>query len=126
MAGFLCDSIGLCWRLLSLLAGDTLLTLTGELWALELLDLIGDIVRELELEAFRLLAGEIETDRSEDDDEDDIERLGELYGDELIGEIGASGRATGAHLDWRMSWRNQRIDPQLLAPPMPAQEPASP
>jgi murein DD-endopeptidase MepM/ murein hydrolase activator NlpD len=39
---------------------------------------------------------------------------------ELIGEIGASGRATGAHLDWRMSWRDQRIDPQLLAPPMPS------
>jgi murein DD-endopeptidase MepM/ murein hydrolase activator NlpD len=37
----------------------------------------------------------------------------------VIGEVGATGRATGAHLDWRMSWRNQRIDPQLLAPPMP-------
>jgi murein DD-endopeptidase MepM/ murein hydrolase activator NlpD len=34
---------------------------------------------------------------------------------ELIGEVGASGRATGPHLDWRMSWRDQRIDPQLLA-----------
>ena len=44
---------------------------------------------------------------------------------ELIGEVGATGRATGPHLDWRMSWRNQRIDPQLLAPPMPAQVPAS-
>jgi murein DD-endopeptidase MepM/ murein hydrolase activator NlpD len=40
---------------------------------------------------------------------------------DLIAEIGASGRATGAHLDWRMSWRDQRIDPQLLAPPMPKQ-----
>ncbi len=38
---------------------------------------------------------------------------------ELIGKIGASGRATGPHLDWRMSWRNQRVDPQLLVPPMP-------
>ena len=45
---------------------------------------------------------------------------------ELIGEIGASGRATGAHLDWRMSWRNQRIDPQLLAPPMPGPTEAAP
>ena len=36
-----------------------------------------------------------------------------------IGEVGASGRATGPHLDWRMSWRDQRIDPQLLVPPMP-------
>ena len=43
----------------------------------------------------------------------------EVQAGDVIGEIGASGRATGAHLDWRMSWRNQRIDPQLLAPPMP-------
>ncbi len=38
---------------------------------------------------------------------------------DLIGEIGATGRATGPHLDWRMSWRGERIDPQLLVPPMP-------
>lgn len=37
----------------------------------------------------------------------------------VIGEVGATGRATGAHLDWRMNWRDRRIDPQLLAPPMP-------
>lgn len=37
----------------------------------------------------------------------------------VIGEVGATGRATGPHLDWRMSWRDRRIDPQLLAPPMP-------
>ena len=37
----------------------------------------------------------------------------------MIGEVGATGRATGPHLDWRMSWRSERIDPQLLAPPMP-------
>ena len=37
---------------------------------------------------------------------------------DLIGAIGATGRATGPHLDWRMSWINQRIDPQLLVPPM--------
>ena len=43
----------------------------------------------------------------------------EVQAGEVIGEIGASGRATGPHLDWRMSWRIQRIDPQLLAPPMP-------
>ncbi|PID55217.1 MAG: peptidase [Gammaproteobacteria bacterium] len=40
----------------------------------------------------------------------------------VIGEVGATGRATGPHLDWRMSWRNRRVDPQLLVPPMP--EPA--
>jgi murein DD-endopeptidase MepM/ murein hydrolase activator NlpD len=38
---------------------------------------------------------------------------------DLIGEIGASGRATGPHLDWRMKWRNDWVDPQLLVPPMP-------
>lgn len=37
----------------------------------------------------------------------------------LLGKIGATGRATGPHLDWRMSWFDQRIDPQLLVPPMP-------
>ena len=36
-----------------------------------------------------------------------------------IGAIGATGRATGPHLDWRMSWFNQRVDPQLLVPAMP-------
>jgi len=36
-----------------------------------------------------------------------------------VAEIGATGRVTGAHLDWRMNLRNHRIDPQLLVPPMP-------
>jgi len=46
---------------------------------------------------------------------------------DIIGEVGATGRATGPHLDWRMSWRNARIDPQLLVPPMrAAQAPAAP
>jgi murein DD-endopeptidase MepM/ murein hydrolase activator NlpD len=42
---------------------------------------------------------------------------------DLIGEIGATGRASGPHLDWRMNWLDRRVDPQLLlegAPP-PAQ-----
>lgn len=38
---------------------------------------------------------------------------------ELIAEIGATGRVTGAHVDWRMNLRNTRIDPQRLVPPMP-------
>lgn len=42
----------------------------------------------------------------------------ELVTGDRIGEVGATGRATGPHLDWRMSWRAQRIDPQLLVPPM--------
>ena len=43
----------------------------------------------------------------------------QLLPGDAIGAIGATGRATGPHLDWRMSWLNQRIDPQLLVPPMP-------
>ena len=31
-----------------------------------------------------------------------------------IAEVGATGRVTGAHLDWRMNWGNSRIDPELL------------
>lgn len=37
----------------------------------------------------------------------------------VIGTVGATGRATGPHLDWRMNWFNQRVDPQLLVGPMP-------
>ena len=37
---------------------------------------------------------------------------------DVVGAIGATGRATGAHLDWRMYWRNAHIDPELLVPPM--------
>lgn len=38
---------------------------------------------------------------------------------QLIGAIGATGRTTGAHLHWGMTWRGVRIDPMLLAGPMP-------
>ena len=42
---------------------------------------------------------------------------------QLVGEIGATGRATGPHLDWRMKLRAYQIDPQLLVPPMPRKTP---
>lgn len=35
-----------------------------------------------------------------------------------IGEVGATGRSTGPHLDWRMNWLNKRVDPQPLVGPM--------
>ena len=38
---------------------------------------------------------------------------------DLVAEVGATGRVTGAHLDWRMNLRDRRIDPQLLVPAMP-------
>jgi murein DD-endopeptidase MepM/ murein hydrolase activator NlpD len=33
---------------------------------------------------------------------------------DLVAEIGATGRASGPHLDWRMNWLDRRVDPQLL------------
>lgn len=38
---------------------------------------------------------------------------------QAIAKVGKTGRATGAHLDWRMNWFEERIDPQLLVDPMP-------
>ena len=35
-----------------------------------------------------------------------------------IAEVGATGRATGPHLDWRMNWFGQRLDPALLVDEM--------
>ncbi|MDF0544760.1 M23 family metallopeptidase [Sphingobium sp. H39-3-25] len=37
-----------------------------------------------------------------------------------IGAVGATGRATGPHLHWAMKWNDARIDPLLIAGPMPA------
>ena len=31
---------------------------------------------------------------------------------DLIARIGSSGRATGPHLDWRINWHEERLDPQ--------------
>ncbi len=36
-----------------------------------------------------------------------------------IGEIGATGRASGPHLDWRLNWFKERLDPELLLGEMP-------
>ena len=41
---------------------------------------------------------------------------------DVIGVVGATGRVTGAHLDWRVSWFATPLDPALLAGPMAAPE----
>jgi murein DD-endopeptidase MepM/ murein hydrolase activator NlpD len=38
---------------------------------------------------------------------------------EPIGAIGATGRATGPHLDWRINWFGKRLDAALFVGPMP-------
>ena len=35
-----------------------------------------------------------------------------------IAEVGATGRATGPHLDWRLNWFQMRLDPATVVPPM--------
>jgi murein DD-endopeptidase MepM/ murein hydrolase activator NlpD len=47
-------------------------------------------------------------------------RLGErVTRGQMLGAIGATGRATGPHLHWGMMWNGVRIDPELLVGPMP-------
>lgn len=33
---------------------------------------------------------------------------------DLIAKIGQGGRSTGPHLDWRMNWKTERVDPELM------------
>lgn len=37
---------------------------------------------------------------------------------DVIAKIGATGRATGPHLDWRINWYHERLDPVTVAPPL--------
>ncbi len=36
---------------------------------------------------------------------------------QMIGHVGMTGRATGPHLHWALSWRGRRLDPRLFAAP---------
>lgn len=46
---------------------------------------------------------------------------------QAVAQVGATGRATGPHLDWRMNWFSERLDPEVLMrqqnTPMPEQTP---
>jgi murein DD-endopeptidase MepM/ murein hydrolase activator NlpD len=38
---------------------------------------------------------------------------------DVVGAVGATGRATGPHLHWGMNWFEVRLDPQLVVGPIP-------
>ncbi len=39
--------------------------------------------------------------------------------EQVIAEVGSTGRSTGPHLDWRINLFDRRLDPSLLVGPMP-------
>jgi murein DD-endopeptidase MepM/ murein hydrolase activator NlpD len=41
---------------------------------------------------------------------------------QVVATMGATGRVTGVHLDWRINWFTERLDPAFLMGPMPAGE----
>ena len=41
---------------------------------------------------------------------------------QAVARVGQSGRATGPHLDWRLNWYQQRLDPETIVPAMPARD----
>ena len=51
------------------------------------------------------------------DDQLDTLKVGDVVkqGD-VIGAVGSTGRSTGPHLHWGMSWFDTRIDPLLVLP----------
>ena len=37
-----------------------------------------------------------------------------------VGEIGSTGRSTGPHLHWGLTWHGVKVDPEALLPPQPS------
>ncbi|WP_269617972.1 M23 family metallopeptidase [Zhongshania sp. BJYM1] len=54
-----------------------------------------------------------------------VEEGQEVKQGDAIAEVGATGRATGPHLDWRINWSDRRLDPALIIGPMPAHDQAA-
>lgn len=52
----------------------------------------------------------------------DIETGDTLVQGQPIATIGATGRATGAHVDWRVNWGAVRLDAALIVGPMPSSQ----
>lgn len=50
----------------------------------------------------------------------------EVQQGQVVAESGMTGRATGPHLDWRVSWFDARVDAQRLAGPMPEPSESAP
>lgn len=44
---------------------------------------------------------------------------------QVIGKVGATGRAAGAHLHWGLRWKDARVDPLRLVPKPPAPKPVT-
>lgn len=44
---------------------------------------------------------------------------------DIIGAVGATGRATGPHLHWSMKWTGKLVDPQLVVGPMTTESASS-
>lgn len=49
----------------------------------------------------------------------DVEPGARVEKGDIIGAIGATGRATGPHLHWSMKWRGRLVDPRLTVGEMP-------
>ena len=43
-----------------------------------------------------------------------VKKNDKIHKGDVIGLIGSTGRSTGPHLDWRINWFDQRLDPMMF------------
>ena len=43
-----------------------------------------------------------------------LKKNDKIHKGDVIGLIGSTGRSTGPHLDWRINWFDQRLDPMMF------------